>query len=137
MCTEAQGGEMIKLLEALAGNTRVVELLSEIKSALDRLVAHQLLDPDIWRVPVSTTQPLRVDKRGRDHLYLLSSVAFELFFVDGGGQAGNPLLPPFTVPAGKFVELPFLEGHELAAPGIAIGSENVVFLLAQNEVLAL
>jgi hypothetical protein len=136
MCTEAQANEMIRLLSDSSIHQSSHNLLAEISRDLKNLVDHAREEAVTWQPNISSAHPLMIDKHDRLHLYIFSATPFELFASDVAGLSGSTLLAPFTIAAGKFIELPFRTGDKMVAPAIANNAEVVVLMLAQNEVLA-
>ena len=128
------------LLDALlpdASHRDLLDHLDSLHQDMHPMSEADLAEPVITRVQVSSTLPLRIDKQDRRHLYLLSAVPLTLFYSDLAGQSGNSALPPLTIPAGAFKELPFQTGDELVCPSVSNTTGIVVYLLAQQQVLAL
>lgn len=117
------------------GQESLYKILADIHEDLHALAHFLTLPPVIEYVAVSARSPLFIDKQDRTHLYICAPVALELFYSDLPTAVGSTALLAITVPAGRFVELPFKTGDRLTCPGIPVTSEVVVQLLAQQAVL--
>lgn len=126
------------LFEALLGHIKHhTDHLDSIHQDIHVLAEFFTAPNEVNMVGIDSGHPLNIDKRGRAHLYIMSPVALELFFLDVAGSSVTNTLAPFTLAAGKFQELPFRTGDRLSCPSLATNAGVIVYLLAQNQVLAL